>query len=275
MSKYIVEGGFDFFSELYESLDNINDNDDDSNKCLITGLDLEDKYVTLYCGHKFNYIPLHHDIVNHKLKFNILESSKSKLKSNEIRCPYCRNVQTELLPYYPELGLTKVNGVHFIDFSDESLNHECHFVYLNASFDNTMPESDTNKKYLNKCKNMNATTIKVFNNTCQLNPINFGDNKPYCCMHKKEMIKYYKHLEKVKATEEKKKAKQLAKQLALEEKKAKQTTKGQQTIATGENITIGEMGCLQTLKTGPNKGNQCGCKIFANNLCKRHTPKTN
>ena len=29
MSKYIVEGGFDFFSELYDSLDNIDDNEEE------------------------------------------------------------------------------------------------------------------------------------------------------------------------------------------------------------------------------------------------------
>ena len=73
MKKYIIEGGIDFYSELYKSLDieeNINKIEADNNICLISNLPLTDKYIKLNCGHKFNYIPLYHDIYNHKKKFN-------------------------------------------------------------------------------------------------------------------------------------------------------------------------------------------------------------
>ena len=67
--KYIIEGGIDFFSELYKSLDVEEDVlEDDNNKCLISNQVLTDKHVQLNCGHKFNYIELYHDFVNHKKK---------------------------------------------------------------------------------------------------------------------------------------------------------------------------------------------------------------
>ena len=31
--------------------------------------------------------------------------------------------------------------------------------------------------------------------------------------------------------------------------------------------------CQEILKTGKNKGTQCGSKVFENNLCKRHSNK--
>jgi hypothetical protein len=66
------------------------------------------------CGHKFNYIPLYKDIYNHKKKYNRMESGGQQSKINEIRCPYCRNIQKGVLPYYDDLGLEKVHGVNTI-----------------------------------------------------------------------------------------------------------------------------------------------------------------
>jgi hypothetical protein len=46
-----------------------------------------------------------------------------------------------------------------------------------------------------------------------------------------------------------------------------------------ENVVLGpsnietQPGCVQILKTGPKKGTPCGCKIFSDNMCKRHIPK--
>ena len=64
--KYKVEGDIDFFSELYKSLDQDENNNDDDNKCLITNETLTDRFVKLNCGHSFNYLPLLYDIKNHK-----------------------------------------------------------------------------------------------------------------------------------------------------------------------------------------------------------------
>ena len=111
--KYKIEGNIDFFSELYKSLDEDDANEDD-NRCLITNEPLTDRYVKLKCGHSFNYLPLLNDIKNHKEKFNHLEGSHTKLKQDEIRCPYCRSRQTEVLPYYEDLYPSKIHGVNCI-----------------------------------------------------------------------------------------------------------------------------------------------------------------
>ena len=116
---YNIEGNIDFFNELYKSLD-IDDDTQNENICLITNEPLTDNYVHLQCHHKFNYIAIYNDIKNHKQKFNSFEGLKSQLLPHEIRCPYCRNKQTGLLPYYEELGLPKLHGVNYLDPNKKS-----------------------------------------------------------------------------------------------------------------------------------------------------------
>ena len=146
MKKYSVEGGIDFFAELYKSLDDDEPNnktDEDKNKCLITNQTLTDKFVEMSCGHKFNNIPLYNDVLNHKKKFNNMEGSATRLKHNEMRCPYCRKKQTGLMPYYEELNLPKVSGVNYIDANYDvetdsvpmtSYYKKCEFLTPNVCF---------------------------------------------------------------------------------------------------------------------------------------------
>lgn len=308
MNKYNIEGGINFFEELYKSLD-IEENDEDDNKCLITNSPLIDKFVTMICGHKFNYIPLYHDIVNHKKKFNNMEGSGSRLNLNEIRCPYCRTKQKSLLPYYEELGLAKVNGVNFYDLTlvnyNSNYSNKCQYQILNNNFNESMDESSVNKKFIT-CNKYYATKIAIYNNGSS-EPKNYGDDKCYCYIHKKEMIKQYKLQEKqnekqakldakIKAKEEKEKAKKEEKEKSKEEKKKAKEEKEKSkevkkekikndeeknpeiiTLIITENYVLGPSiienqtnGCVQILKSGPNKGLACGCKIVSENMCKRH-----
>lgn len=306
MVKYNIEGGLDFYAELYKSLD-IEEceekTDEDENKCLITNQQLMDKHVIMDCGHKFNYVPLYNDIINHKKKFNFMEGSHSKLNINEIRCPYCRKKQNHLLPYYNELGLEKVNGVNFYDpdLNQSHLNyytsHKCEYIYPNPSYDIGKPETESNSKYLNNksCYHYGATNILVYNKIKPLEPITYGDTKYYCYIHKKDMIKQYKLQQKEKEKNEKKNAKILEKEMKLLEKqaaKAKEREEKQKAKASKkklpskikglkkelitENVVLGPSNvetqtvCVQILKTGKNKGNPCGCKIVSENMCKRH-----
>jgi hypothetical protein len=39
-------------------------------------------------------------------------------------------------------------------------------------------------------------------------------------------------------------------------------------IDSSGNVTLTD--CMEILKSGPNKGNYCGCKILKDNMCKRH-----
>jgi len=315
MNKYTIEGGIDFFSELYKSIDIEDDKaiiEEDKNYCLITNKPLTDKYVSLNCGHKFNYIPIYHDIFNHKKKFNYMECSSRRLNMNEIRCPYCRSKQEGVLPYYQELGLKKVNGVNFYDVNCKHyyMYSKCEYLYPNINYDPTQPESDENSVYLINMKcSMSGFPISVYNSQNPSQPINYGDTKNYCYLHNKIMIKHYKYLEKEQVKLAKKKAKELEKQKKiLEKKEAKELEKQKKILqkkeakelekqkkiclqqikeaykilnnmSMSENIVLGpsniknQTGCVQILKTGLNKGKPCGCKVFSNNVCKRHIPK--
>jgi len=295
MKNYNIEGGIDFFAELYKSLDieeSEKKTEDDENKCLITNEKLTDKHIQLTCGHKFNYIPLYNDLLNHKKKFNYLEGTNSKLSINELRCPYCRKKQSGVLPYYEELGVQKINGVNFYDplLKEENINvnnHKCVFNIPNSTFNSLLPESVTNVKFV-LCGANYATKINVYNKFNPTQQTNYGDDNLYCYSHKKQMINYYKIQEKEKQKEakiqakvqikaEKEKAKQEAKAAKiiakLETKAAKIITKKQiiENIVLGPSVISTEStGCVEILKTGINKGTPCGCKIFSENMCKRH-----
>ena len=300
MVKYNIEGGLDFYAELYKSFD-IEEGEEDENKCLITNQSLTDKYVKMECGHKFNYIPLFNDLVNHKTKFNFMEGTFSKLTTNEIRCPYCRTKQNYLLPYYEEFGLAKVNGVNFYDPNLKPtypngtyILHKCEYQYPNPIYDINTPETSTNSKYLKKTCHYHGTKINIYNKLKPSEPITYDDTKYYCYTHKKEMIKNYKlqqkekkMLEKENEKNEKKKLKMLEKENKLlekqklkakekEEKNKAKLLKKKSTSTTTENVVLGPLnlesqtGCIQILKSGINKGNPCGYKIISENMCKRH-----
>jgi len=319
MDKYDIENNIDFFSELYKSLDDSTDEElDAGNTCLITDQPLVDFFVTMKCGHKFNYSPLYLDIKNHKQKFNTLESISGRLGHNELRCPYCRNKQVGVLPYYEEIGLPKVHGINYIDpnyksphsFSSyKDILSPCEFLTPNECFDpsgndivEVSDDIDANCKFY-KCCHL-GSHIKSFNGSTGSSD-NYGDNKPYCWTHKKQVIKCYKQAKiakarqeqkdaKLKIKEEIKQAKDLEKQQAKEAKQqakelekqqakeAKQQAKGKKQKVVCENVVIGPSivgnvsddteaaGCGEILKAGPNKGCKCGKKIYFNNVCKRH-----
>lgn len=308
MKKYNIEGGLDFYEELYKSLDveeNEQKTDEDNNLCLITNQPLIDKYHEMDCGHKFNYVPLYLDIKNHKQKFNGMEGSSSRLNTDEIRCPYCRKKQKGLLPYYEELNLAKIHGVNFIDInikshsnSSYSSNYKtCEFLTYNINFDvNGNNPVETTADNSGNCK-----FTKCFHLGSQINYSgynqgeNYGDEKHYCWNHKKQIVKKYKQDIKDKAKDDVKKAKLIAKEeakKAKDEEKQKAKEEKQKTKEEAkktkklnhhsENVVLGPsiitdlsgneliIGCQEILKLGPNKGTHCGCKIVSENMCKRH-----
>ena len=121
--KYNIEGNVDFYSEINNITTDTNNN---TNTCLISGEPLSQYYQTLQCGHSFNYIPLYLYVKQSKYKFNHLEYTPLKL--NQIKCPYCRNIQNELLPYFDELDFPKVPGVNFINEDCIAMNGRCEFI---------------------------------------------------------------------------------------------------------------------------------------------------
>jgi hypothetical protein len=206
--KYNIEGNIDFFSELYKSLDDEEEEqktEEDSKLCLITNKPLIDKFVQLKCGHKFNYVPLYKDIYNHKIKFNSMEASNGSLKGNEIRCPYCRQKQVGLLPYYENMGVKKIGGVNFLSetepvcFINSYYYGKCEYTKCNPCYNEELVE--------NKLTN-NKLIICHYNHVSKLE----HNNKSYCYTHKKVMnkicVKEIKQQEKQKIKDDKQKVKE-------------------------------------------------------------------
>ena len=294
--KYKIEGNIDFFNELHKSLDQEEPNTIE-NVCLITDEPLIENFVKMECGHCFNYLPLYYDIYNHKKKFNSMETNNGHLKINEIRCPYCRNKQTGVLPYYPEFNLEKINGVNTIcevKATKTDLDYvktRCNFIFENSGFNPELPES-TIKVY---CYNPHLEPVTIHNVKylycsyygTKLDSIqNYGDEKCYCYYHKKHVISKYKKNVKEEAKQSKIQAKILEKeaknQAKMEEKEAKvqgklEAKKSKMQHITSEieeeNVVIHTNGCTELLKIGPNKGQPCKQKIFQEGVCKRHYQK--
>ena len=89
-------------------LDNLNNDRED--KCLISSDILNKNFVELPCGHKFNYIPLYNEIIYQKRKPSCLESTR--LSINQIKCPYCREISNQLIPYQELPGVYKLYGIN-------------------------------------------------------------------------------------------------------------------------------------------------------------------
>jgi hypothetical protein len=85
-------------------------------------------YITLECNHKFNYIELYNEVLEQKTK-KMLDNSKLKL--NEVKCPYCRTITKNILPYFKYYNNKQVKGVNYPDELSIKLN-ECQYIEKNS-----------------------------------------------------------------------------------------------------------------------------------------------
>lgn len=259
MTNYIIEGDFDFYNELYKSLDD--EVEQNTQVCLITNMPLTKHFVELDCKHTFNYVPLFKDLVNYKTKFSSLETYRSKI--NEIRCPYCRRKQSSLLPYIEEISLPKEHGVNWI----------------NTDLINTSNVADLKVGKCcwgdgTECHSMHVLTHGI-------------TGLDYCYYHYKQTCKKMLAEQKqAKKTEELKKKMEMkefikqqkaeAKQKLREEKLiarlAKKALQNKNTIAiTDENVVLtGVATCQSLLKSGARKGQPCGGAVKLTGFCMRH-----
>lgn len=286
--KYNIENNIDFYKELYGSLNEDTLVEDESIQlCLITNLPLDDRFVKLKCGHKFNYEPLYKDISNHKKKFNNMEQIKTKLKYNQIRCPYCRSVQDDLLPYYDDLPYPKEHGVNYFDTNKINNYYSCIGSSNQCQYEISITDASGNVQ----CPHYGYTHYILKSK--------YNITNKYCYGHKvivmnemKAKIKQDKLELKQKKIEEKNKLKEELKQKKLDEKLKKMQLKQQskilktpsnvlleddsENIILVDNINISNsqpddiIKCVQTLKTGKNMGLPCAKKVYKDCLCKRH-----
>ena len=101
--------------------------DNTDNICLITKEKLQPNHITLNCKHKFNYLPIYHEVVNQKNKQNNMYEI-TKLLTNEIKCPYCRAITYKLLPYIPYPSVKVVKNVNSYITSSYNSNPD-YFLY--------------------------------------------------------------------------------------------------------------------------------------------------
>jgi len=270
MKKYNIEENIDFYAELFKSLDDANDTIQ-SKMCQITSMPLTDKYITLECNHHFNYVPLYKEICNQKLKFKTYELTKLCKKDQEkvkasgldyyIKCPYCRNIQFTVLPYYEELGLNKIYGINSTN-AETGLKTNDHSIVYDYSYKLYGREF----KYGKCCSQFHNPNIGFFGE--YVATISNTD-KAYCRYHYRDAEKQQKQqmLDTMNAT-------RVANGLKpLKHLKQQNQNQNQNLIVVGTYVPEEDNTCKAVLKTGPNKGSSCGSKIHNNGLCKRHCKK--
>jgi hypothetical protein len=146
MTNYIIEGGIDFYAEINNAISDKQSSDkqssdkqssdkqssdnqssdnqssdnqssdnqsSDDSKCLITKEPLIHNFITLPCGHKFNYLPLYKEILLQKINVSTFETVI--LLPHEIKCPYCRSKFDRLLPYINYEHVERLKGVNYPD----------------------------------------------------------------------------------------------------------------------------------------------------------------
>ena len=262
----------DFNKQLYMMMAEEEKIEENEKVCLITNNKLTDNYVILNCNHTFNYEAIFNEVKKQKIKYNHLEVTR--LKRNEIKCPYCRTIQTGLLPYVE--GFEKIKWVNHPE-ALQCLPNKCTYIFASG------------KKKGQSCGK--------------------GCSKKYCTSHEKIMLKRKKKLlEKNK----KQLTKQLLKEKKLLEKQHKQLlNKNKKLKEKIENYKVklpvndplidvidnmineikknkfqnpnikvkqeekktGVFPCEYVFKRGKNKGMQCMCqKIFKDGYpwCRTH-----
>jgi hypothetical protein len=287
MTTHEIDEKFNFYDELYKSLDD-SDDEDETDKCQITGLLLKEKSVSLECSHHFNYDALYTEICKQKYAFGTYNVKTLSYKDQRtfvtsgfdyyIKCPYCRNIQFTILPYYEELGLEQKYGINCSDKTLESSQNN--YYYCNRGY---LLDTYSFKAY--------GVTFKKSQETCCYKSIHgykcegtfvapiSNTYVSACRPHYKSELQKYKLLEKNKLFLEKK-------QILEEKKKSKGLPKIKNELIN-QNNPIGQyvpdildelekelnQGCTAILKSGPNKGKQCCCKtVNGVGICKRHKP---
>jgi len=265
--------------EFYKYLeDSLKDDLVEENVCLITSMPLDEFSIKLTCGHSFNYKALYNELISQRFRFNNFHNNTKK----QLKCPYCRDVINDLLPYYPELELDLVYGVNSNDLQYKKIMNYGVCVYAN-----------TVEYHNGKCCYNYPETIIMCHATYVI--LHKETNKTYCSSHIGIMRKNYnKQLIKAKRHQinlEKKEIKLLQKLLQQKEKAIKKKTSIKKALHKLENddenenviislnqdipleIELDYSKCIGILKYGVNKGKQCGCKIFQDHVCKKHCSK--
>ena len=233
MEKYKIEGNISFYDELFKSLDDVSD-DETENVCQITGLPLEDKFIVLECNHKFNYVALYKELCRQKFDFKtydihlLSKKEQQQIKNSNldyfIKCPYCRNIQFEILPDHENFKLEKKYGINSLDNTLPTKPQISYKYYNSGPFygdDNytfkMYGEIFTKGQCCEQILYIQGKPIykPCLGKYCALIP---NTELRYCKNHYKKVLRDHKISEKNKLLEEKKKQME-EKKMQIEEKK--------------------------------------------------------
>ena len=273
----------DFNNELMKMLQEAcEDKNQNEETCLISGEKLEQNCIQLECNHKFNYKFIYNEV--HKQKTQPWHSEINKVKTFQLKCPYCRNIQTGILPFrenYP-----KVKYVNWPP-SLMMLPDNCSYIFSSGKRKGLACGKKCNGKY---CTSHNRIIEK---------------------REKKKLEKEKKKLEKEMKKKLEKEKKKLEKEMKkkLENEKNKKITKGGLAVVNWKkieqkfhdnsivphaanadeltNVQIEQImnvttpisipivvTCSYIFKKGKRKGQNCQCKkIHKDGLCKFHYKK--
>jgi hypothetical protein len=141
-------------SFINDVLDIVNEEVCDENDiCLISQTKLRPDFVTLVCGHRYNYSNLYGELKNQKAGVNKYETQA--LKSYQLKCPYCRNIQNKILPLYKnKLELfPKLYGVNYPQ-KYCMYTSKCNYIFKNGKRKGLACLAQCNEKMCNRHKNM-------------------------------------------------------------------------------------------------------------------------
>ena len=257
MTKYLIEGGIDFYKILQDSLNDLTEESQEQ-LCLISKSQLTEYSIKLECGHTFNYVPLYSEIVKQKFRPNNYTYNK-----NGIQCPYCRSNQSKLLPYYSELKLQLIHGVNtdnmfykmFIDKRTKKMVYEntVHYVMNGQCCYKFTCTVDSNSNV--------EEDVLLCHNTCVIS--HTDTNKTYCSLHIQEAKKKY-NMEKKENEKEEKKKKKMEKNQKIKEDKLKLKEEINQLKLQNKCCYLAGINTIQ-----------CKSKQYENQLCKKHFTKKN
>ena len=147
--NYKIEGNIDFNSELLKAICDESDEETDEPMCLITYQKLTEHHIKLSCNHSFNYEPLYLDIVRQKNpKYNRMENKR--LLPNSFRCPYCRHVHNQLIPFIKcSDNIKEIHGVNSPERWTMKL-FKCEYVFKSGKRKGVRCNKGTNCKYCNQ-----------------------------------------------------------------------------------------------------------------------------
>lgn len=172
------------FNEML-SKDSENKESED-NTCLITGETLLNNHITLPCNHKFNYIPLYNEVKKQKICFLPTKKTHSyletqKLKVNQMKCPYCRNIVHGILPPFQNAPM-----IIYVNFPEKYvhtsfLNKTCKYKFRSGKKKNSLCGM---KCYGEFCQHHRKRGLAYKNKLKELPIITKATNKGSCvhCM---------------------------------------------------------------------------------------------